>query len=51
MDSLGGLRAVLFYFPRAESLSATARFYFSTFTPFQKATYPAICFAAAFGSG
>jgi|HubBroStandDraft_3_1064219.scaffolds.fasta_scaffold129837_2 hypothetical protein len=25
--------------------------YFSTFTPFQNATYPAICFAAGFGSG
>jgi hypothetical protein len=25
--------------------------YFSTFTPFQNATYPAICFAAVFGSG
>ena len=25
--------------------------YFSTFTPFQNATYPLICFAASFGSG
>jgi hypothetical protein len=25
--------------------------YFSTFTPFQNATYPLICFAADFGSG
>ena len=25
--------------------------YFSTFTPFQNATYPVICFAASFGSG
>ena len=25
--------------------------YFSTFTPFQNATYPLICFAAGFGSG
>jgi|HubBroStandDraft_5_1064220.scaffolds.fasta_scaffold138698_3 hypothetical protein len=28
-----------------------SRRYFSTLTPFQKATYPLICFAAAFGSG
>lgn len=27
------------------------RNYFSTCTPFQNATYPVICFAAAFGSG
>jgi hypothetical protein len=31
--------------------SPATRHYFSTFTPFQKATYPAICFAAGFGSG
>jgi hypothetical protein len=24
---------------------------YATLTPFQKATYPAICFAASFGSG
>jgi len=43
-ESKGGCFDILSSSPRAMP-------YFSTFTPFQNATYPIICSAAAFGSG
>jgi len=37
--------------PSRRATIGICKFYFSTFTPFQNATYPLICFAAGLGSG
>ncbi len=50
--ALPALRLVTLMMLGFQPLTYLARAnYFSTFTPFQNATYPLICFAAAFGSG